>query len=44
MPKIMRTAGVPKEAVPLAMLMRQKKKNGEDVSKLVDACLVAIGH
>jgi len=41
-PKIMGAAGVPKEAIPLAMLMRQRKKHGEDVGKLVDVCMMAM--
>ena len=34
--------GAPKEAVPLVVLLRQKKQNGEDVGKLVSMCMVAL--
>ena len=34
--------GAPKEAVPLVALLRQKKKNGEDVGQMVSMCMVAI--
>jgi hypothetical protein len=40
---MLRMAGVPKEAVPLVVLLRQKKKHNEDVGKLADECMKAIG-
>ncbi|KAH7086685.1 hypothetical protein FB567DRAFT_592556 [Paraphoma chrysanthemicola] len=42
LPKVL-GVGVPKEAVPLVTLLRKKKKNGEDVGKLVNMCMVALG-
>jgi hypothetical protein len=35
--------GSPKEAVPLVMLLRDKKKAGEDVAAAVTACVAALG-
>lgn len=40
-PKMM--FGVPKDVKPLVILLRQKKKQGEDVSKPVAACMAALG-
>ncbi|KAH7076499.1 hypothetical protein BKA63DRAFT_284009 [Paraphoma chrysanthemicola] len=42
LPKVL-GIGVPKEAVPLVTLLRKKRKNGEDVGKLVNMCMVALG-
>jgi hypothetical protein len=35
--------GSPKEAVPLVMLLREKKKAGEDVAAAVTTCVAALG-
>jgi hypothetical protein len=35
--------GAPKEVVPLVITLRQKKKQGEDISGAVTACLAALG-
>ncbi|KAF2030035.1 hypothetical protein EK21DRAFT_89273 [Setomelanomma holmii] len=42
MPKVL-GIGVPKEAVPLVTKLRQKKKNGEDIGKMVNMCMIALG-
>jgi hypothetical protein len=35
--------GTPKEAVPLVMLLRDKKKAGEDLGAAVTTCVAALG-
>jgi hypothetical protein len=35
--------GAPKEVVPLVITLRQRKKQGEDISGVVTACLAALG-
>jgi hypothetical protein len=42
MPKVI-GVGIPKEAVPLVTVLRQKMKNGEDVGQLVNLCMVTLG-
>jgi hypothetical protein len=35
--------GTPKEVVPLVIVLRHKKKKGEDISSSVAACLATVG-
>jgi hypothetical protein len=35
--------GAPKEAVPLVVLLREKKKAGEDVAAAVTTCIATLG-
>jgi hypothetical protein len=35
--------GAPKEVIPLVVMLRQKKKIGEDIGPLVALCSAAIG-
>jgi hypothetical protein len=34
--------GSPKEVVPLVLLLREKKKSGEDVGALVSTCMATL--
>jgi hypothetical protein len=42
LPKVLRV-GTPKDVVPLVVMLRQKKKAGQDVAPLVKACMTIVG-
>jgi len=40
--KLLPGRGAPKEAIPLILVLRQKKKDGEDMAKLTETAMAAI--